>query len=497
MIKMTIPLVGLSLFLAGCGQYREYTPPDPPTGLNETDFSTIDAGRFKASQPVAGWWEKLGDNTLNKLVQDGITNNPDVQIALTNVLEARALSRETKLDRFPTIQAFFDYRRQKLTEEGITFSLADPTFNTYETGFDLSWEIDLFGRVSNRIDALKAQDQARLADYRGALVAVTAEIASAYIDLRGAQYRLKIARQNAANQEKTYNLTQTLLQGGSATSLDVARAKTQLDLTQASIPPLESETKAAIFRLSVLTGKVPNALEDMLSEKQPLPTLPESVGVGTPEELLRRRPDIRAAERGLAASVSEYNIAVADLFPSVTILGSIGFSATSLSNYQVDEAVTYSVGPSIRWAAFDLGRVYARIDQEDAASFRALKNYENTVLEALEEVQNALTVFTNEEKRMRKLRDAAQSSAQAANLARRRFEAGIDNFIDVLDAERTQLEAQDALAVSETQTARNIVEIYRALGGGWDHIAAPDALPNANSGQWKGLNVSSPLAQKD
>ena len=472
--------------LAGCGEYREYTPPSDPAGIAGEDFTSKDADRYKATDPVKQWWTRFNDPVLSTLIEDGITHNLDVQIALARVLESRAVASASELDRFPTVEAFFDYRRQQLTEEGTTLPSADRRFNSYDAGFDLSWEIDIFGRVANRIERDQALTGARLSDLRGVYVAVTSEIARAYIDLRGAQMRLDIARRNAGNQRKTYDLTRTLLNGGSATSLDVARARTQLKLTQATIPPLEAAEKAAIYRLGVLTGKVPKTLETLLSDQQPLPNLPESIGVGSPEDLLRRRPDIKAAERRLAASVSQYNIAVADLFPDVNILGVINFGSTSLSDFGQGSAVEYSVGPTLRWAAFDLGTVRARINQEDAASFRVLKEYELTVLQALEEVHNALTAFGTEDRRLRDLREAAASSAEAARIARRRFEAGLDNFIDVLDAERTLLEAQDARAVSTIETARNLIDIYRALGGGWQMITqAPDG-----QGGWKGLKLS-------
>ena len=217
----------------------------------------------------------------------------------------------------------------------------------------------------------------------------------------------------------------------------------------------------------MLTGRLPDALRAELAEIRNIPSIPPAIAVGDASSLLKRRPDIRRTERELAASIAEYNVAVTNLFPVVSITGNLGFLATDFSSLGSSSAFTAGVGPAISWAAFDLGRVRAQIDQSDARTQAALARYEKTVLEAFEEVQNALVNFNREEQRRVKLRRAARSSVESAVLARQRFDAGVDGFLDVLDAERTQLEAENSLAISETTAALDLIAIYKALGGGW------------------------------
>jgi len=466
-MKSIIAIFLCAVTLSGCSVFREYTPPENPVGAEQADLAASDAARYKAVQePVASWWQQFDDPQLVTLVEAALDTNLDVRIALANLGEARAMAREAGFDRFPTVTGNAAYFRLLNSRETSSGNAVEREDNSYAAGFDALWELDLFGRVSQRITAQKALADVALADVRQTYVTVTAEVARIYIELRGAQYRLDIAERNAGNQSGTYDLTQKLFDGGRATALDVSRAITQRDLARSRIPPLQAEVAAAIRRLSVLTGQVPDALHEVLAGKKILPSLPVTVAVGHAEDLLRRRPDIHMAERQLAASVARYNVAATDLFPTVSILGSIGFSATDLGSFGAS-ALTGSLGPSIHWRAFDLGRVRAQMAQADARSMAALAGYEKTVLEALEETQTALNNFSREEERRATLQQAARSARHAAQLAKQRYEQGMDAFLDVLDAERTQLQTEDALAASETSAALDLIAIYKALGGGW------------------------------
>lgn len=467
-MKLIPLLLTSTILLTGCQTFRDYARPDNPVGTAQVDL-TRDGAKFQQTEPVLAWWQEFNDPQLASLVEQSMQTNLDVRIALANLFEARAISRETGFDRFPTVTSQASFARERLSEEGIQGAPADNTVNNYQAGFDAFWELDLFGRVSERIAAQEALEDATLADLQQIYVSVAAEVAATYIELRGAQYRLDIAKRNAANQQETLDLTNRLERGGRATALDVARAQTQLDLTKSTIPPLDAEVTANINRLSVLTGQVPDALRGQLSGVKPLPSLPISIGVGNAEDLLKRRPDIRAAERELAASVAQYNVASTELFPTVNIVGSLGFLATSLGSFGAT-ALAGTLGPTLNWRAFDLGRVRAEIDQADARAEAALVRYEKTVLEALEETQTALSDFSREEQRRATLQNAARSSKQAANLAQQRFDQGISDFLDVLDAERTQLQAEDTLAQSEIAAALDLITIYKALGGGWQVV---------------------------
>jgi len=285
--------------------------------------------------------------------------------------------------------------------------------------------------------------------------------------LRGLQNQLAVAQKNADNQAQTLELTQVKLENGRGTELDTSRALAQLESTKATIPRLESAIAQAIHRLSVLTGQMPDALTTSLVQSAPLPKAPNAIQIGNPEQLLRRRPDIRVAERSLAAATARIGVATADLFPRVTFVGSLSLEASTLSGIVAPGSESYSVGPKISWAAFDLGRVYARIKAADARAEASLAQYEQTVLNALEETENALVNYRQERARRSSLLMAAQASEKASELAHLRYQEGIADFLTVLDSELLLLQDQSQLAQSETATATALTAVYKALGGGW------------------------------
>ncbi len=460
------------LSLSGCASPRDYKTPSTPEGFESIELQKEYHGEaFQTQSPVISWWRELNDDQLNELIGKAAHHNKDIEISIANLKEARAFRKEAQFDYIPTVRSSGASTYTSASEE-VSGPLNDRTSELYNAQLDASWELDLFGRVSAGVDAAKAREKAALADMHDMNVIISAEVASTYIQLRGLQYRLDIAQRNAGNQNETYDLSVRLANGGRNSQLDVVRAQTQLELTRSTIPSLEASIKANINRLSVLTGQIPDALHESLSEKQTLPTIPVAVNVGEVKDLLRRRPDIQRAEHNLEASIADYNISVADQFPSVSLIGNIGFSATNLSDFG-SSAFTSNIGPQISWAAFDFGRVKARIRQNDARAQAALSSYEKAVLEALEDLQTSMTNFVKEEERRARLQKAARLSKEAATLARKRYEAGVDAFIDVLSAEATLLEAEDTLAQSEISAALQLIAIYKALGGGWN-IPVPD-----------------------
>jgi multidrug efflux system outer membrane protein len=472
-MKTALLVSMMSLTMAGCASFQDYLPPEPSEAVSQTTLTDADYQFASEQTPVSAWWKEFDDVQLTQLVEQALKTNLDVRVAYANLLQARAISTALNSDRTPTLNANGGYNRNLFSEEYPSSSVR--ANDQYSAGFDSTWELDLFGRVSNRIQAQLEQEQAIGADLQQIYVTVAAEVARNYFELRGAQYRLDIAERNAKNQGETYELTENMLSAGSASALDVSRAKTQLSLTRSLIPPLKAQVTAAINRLSVLTGQVPNTLQTELAESKALPSLPVTVAVGNAQDLLKRRPDIRSAERLLASSVSSYNIAVSDLFPSVNLVGSIGFLSTNLSTFGTS-ALAGSIGPSLSWQLFDRNRLYAQIDQADASSITAMAQYEKTVLSALEETQTALSDFSHEEQRRAELQEAAASAQQSVKMAKDRFDFGYDNFLDVLDAERTLLEAEDSLANSEIEAGLDLISIYKALGGGWE-VAPEPTLP--------------------
>ena len=455
------------LSLSACVSSRDYLEAPVVRGAVDTKLESLGNQRFKNAEVISKWWENLQDEQLDKLIDMSLETNRDIEIARFNLDEARSIARETGFDKYPTVTADGSYKRSRSSGE-IGAGDSQVT-NNFHVGFDTSWELDLFGRVSNSVKASKARKDITEADLRNVFVTISSEVARTYIELRGAQHRLNIANRNTKNQTDTYALTQKLVEGGRGTNLDVARAKTQLELTRSTIPSFEAEVTSAINRLSVLTGSVPDTLRTDLVEMMQLPSIPEVVNVGSVSDLLRRRPDITSAEHALAATVADYNVAVSDQFPVVNIVGVLGFAATTFSSFGAT-AISASVGPSVNWSAFDMGRVHARIDQNDARAQAAVASYEKTVLYALEELQTSVSNFSKEEERRGYLQLAARSGKEAATLARKRYEAGVDTFIEVLDAEATLLQAEDTLAQSEISTALDLIAIYKALGGGWETI---------------------------
>jgi multidrug efflux system outer membrane protein len=442
--------------------YQRPVTPVPP------QFANLGQPGFNGADVEAKFWTLFNDPKLDKLVNDALAANKDLQRARANLRASRAARRLAGFDLFPTVTAAGSYTHARESRNQLpAFISEDRTLDSVDVGFDAFWELDFFGRVRRGIQAARAEEQASVASLRDAHVTVTAEVARNYFVLRGLQEQLAVAVRNADNQTQTLRVTQARLEAGRGTELDSARAEAQLKTTLASIPLLESSTATTIYRLSVLTGRLPDALTTELQTAEPLGALPSLNAVGDPATLLRRRPDIRVAERSLAASTARIGVAIGDLFPKVTFTGSIGYNAATFRGIGKTGSDTYSVGPGISWAAFDLGRVGARIKIAHAQADADLATYEASVLGALEETEGALVTYGRGQSRRELLTQAATASERAADLARQRFQGGLTDFVNVLEAERDALSVQDSLAQSRTQTATSLVAVYKALGGGW------------------------------
>ncbi|MDB6024896.1 MAG: efflux transporter outer rane subunit [Verrucomicrobiales bacterium] len=456
----------LLAFLSGCAVGPNYKPPQTSVAASFANSPTNVASADETT--LATWWKGFNDAKLDGLVDRAFTQNHDLRIAMANLKEARALRRLTTFELAPTVQANASYAKSLHSKAaalpGTPRDAREGEF--YDASFDASWELDLFGRVRRSVQSANAELAVAEATRLDVLVSVTAEVARNYFELRGLQNQLAVAHKNAGVQTETLKITQARLEGGRGTDFDVSRSRSLLNLTLSTIPPLEASIQKNIHRIAVLTGQQPTALVADLSTPAPLPTAMPTLAVSNPESLLRRRPDIRAAERSLAAATARIGVITADLFPRVTFVGSVGVEANTFAGLGKSGADTWNFGPHITWAAFDLGRVRARIKAADARAEGSLASYERTVLTALEETEDALVDFEHEQTRQRFLRTSAEASQKAADLAHQRYEGGIADFLSVLDAERTLLEAQDRFAASQTQTATALVSVYKALGGG-------------------------------
>lgn len=468
------PLFGvlLALCLAGCAVGPDYQKPTTNPGPS---FANAAQPEFKTKGIEGAWWQQFHDAKLTRLVELAAHNNRDLKAAEANLRQARALFLEAGLELLPHVTSHANYTDQHRSFDSLNRRNFVPReLKLYNVGFDAVWEVDIFGRLRRTAQAREAGIEAAEAERRDLLISVVAEVARNYFLLRGHQYQLAVAQKNADNQRHTLKLTQERQAAGIGTELDTARARAQLDTTLATIPPIDSLIHQDMHRIGVLTGQLPAALVSELAQVQDLPRIPELIGIGQPGDLLRRRPDIRSVERDLAAATANIGVVTADLFPRVTFNGTFALEAQSLTGLgAVGSSGSYNFGPRISWAALNLGQVYARIRAADASAESALARYEQTVLNALEETENALVNYNRVRARQALLGSAAAASEEAYRLAHLRFDEGVENFLTVLDTERRLLEDQRQLAESQTVTATSLVALYKALGGGWEVFSAP------------------------
>ncbi len=463
---LLLMVAGSALFLGGCAAGPNYNQPRPKV---ESSFQNMTHTNLFPSDTCADWWRGFQDPTLDRLVGTALSANLDLRVATARVREARALHNSSRADFFPTVRANGGYTKSVRSQDSApSLDREQRESELYDAGFDAVWELDVFGRVRRSNQATAAELESMEASRRDVLVSMIAEVVRNYCELRGGQRLLAVTRGNATNQAETLEIIQAKLKAGRATDLDVARARAQLSSTLALVPPIEASVQRAIYRLGVLTGQQPAVLEADLVQSAPMPVLPETVSIGNPETLLRRRSDVVAAERALAAATARIGVQTADLFPRVTFNGRVAFEASEFSGLGGGGSDTYSFGPRITWSALDFGHVNARIKASRARAEGVLANYEKAVLTALEETENALVEYGKARARRDHLVAAAEAAEQAVQLATQRYRGGITDFLTVLDAQRTQLLIQDQLAQSETRTATSLVAVYKALGAGWE-----------------------------
>jgi outer membrane protein, multidrug efflux system len=457
--------LGLAAILAGCAVGPDYHQPETPV---DGHFANAHEPGFEEASTVERYWTGFADPLLNGLIDDALAHNTDLALAAANLQAARAASRLAGFDQYPTVAATGRYTHSLVSQQQLPgVDRHDREFDTAQAGFDGLWELDLFGRVRRNVEAARADLGASEATLRDARVSIIAEVARDYFILRGLQDQLDLTLRNADNQLQSLKLTRTRLEAGRGNELDTARAEAQWQTTLASVPSLQASIATTMYRLSVLTGRQPTALADRLSPTGPQPVLPALNAIGTPEQMLRHRPDVRIAERKLAGATARVGVATADLFPKVTLVGEVGYWAPSISDFGKTEARYFSAGPSISWAAFDLGRVRARISSAKAETDAAVAVYEGAVLRALEDTEDTLINYGRAQTRREALRVAAAASVKAADLAHRRFEGGLIDFLQVLDAERTALSSELLLSQGRTDAATSLIAVYKALGAGW------------------------------
>lgn len=457
-------LLGATL-MASCVTVAS-TPPAPaltvPADWQEA-FTATEAAQTAMRQDLSRWWEQLDDAILTDLIARAQAANPDLRSARASLRQARARRSVARADHYPTVNASVTRTSNKTTGERAD----DATHNLYSAGFDASWEPDIFGATSSAVRAARADEDASEADLHDTQVSLVAEVALNYVELRAFQARLTIARDNLARQTETLELTSWRATAGLTSELDVEQARANVEQTRSGVPTLETGLAETKHRLAVLLGQPPAALHDLLDAIGPMPAVPERIAVGIPADTLRQRPDVRAAERRLAAATARVDEARAARYPSLKLSGSIGLEALTLEGLTSGETFVRSLIGSLVAPILNRGRIEGQIDIQSAAEEQALASYERTILNALEEVENALAALSGAERRQIALDDAAQAARNAAQLARDLYTAGLNSYQTVLDTERSVLTVEDSLTSTGAEAASTLIRLYKALGGGW------------------------------
>lgn len=461
------------LILSACATVGPgYVSPDPkaPAAWNTKLKDGLKAQAIDY-ETLAQWWNTLKDPVLTDLVVQSVKGNLDLKLARAKVRESRARRGLSRADQYPSLDVSGSATNRRSSANSGTGRETD----LYKAGFDAGWEIDIFGGVRRSVEAADADLAASEESLRDVLVSLTAETVRNYVEARMYQTRLAVAEANLKAQEKTYELIVSRFEAGLSDELAVQQARYNLEDTRSWIPPLRTGLEGAKNRLAVLTGRSPGALHALLDPRAPIPVTPPTVAVGVPAETVRQRPDIRKSERELAAQTARIGIATADLYPKFRLAGSIGLESLESANFFESASRFWGIGPSVSWKIFHAGAIRKNIEVQSALQEQYVIAYEAAVLGALEEVENALTAYAEEQLRRERLLSAVGAARRAEELSQDQYQAGLVDFSNVLDAQRSLLSLEDQLAQSDGSITNNLVSLYKALGGGWQ--------PMGNQGQ--------------
>jgi multidrug efflux system outer membrane protein len=478
------PVASLLLFCAaGCMVGPDYRRPDvvTPPSFGELAPTAPPAGRSDAVAdgiPTA-WWTTFDDELLTSLVTRVVQENLTLQQAEARVREARASRRITASALWPQVEATGSYTRERTSTNGLSLGGAGRLFNLFQAGFDANWEVDVFGGNRRAVEAADASVEAAEDDRNAFLVSLMGELGFDYVTYRSLQQRIALANQNLAAQQGTLDLTRRLFNAGLAPELDVQRAAAQVATTDSTIPILVQQAAQAMHALSVLIGEPPMTLEGELAAVGPIPRPPPQVAVGLPSELLLRRPDVARSERHLAAQTAEIGVATRDLFPRFFISGVASLQSVRASDFFDWQSRLLSIAPSVSWQIFSGGAIRGNIALQTATQQELLAAYKGAVLQAFQDVEDALVAFSNEQAARTELQEAVRANERAVDLARTAYAQGLTDFLTVLVAEQNVFSSQDTLAQTERDVALQLVALYKAVGGGWEAAAtAPEASAN-------------------
>lgn len=460
-------LIAIMMILGGCAAVGpNYTTPEQEMPDTWTDSWTADQNNVIHQNQVFqhDWWSLFNDPLLNHYIEDATQNNLNVLTAFLRMEEAKARLGVLLGDRFPEVTADGDILRQRSSDNSISGGYEE---KFYSPSLGARWEIDLFGRIRRSIEAATADYQVSEEEFHGVMVSLYGEVSRTYFTIRTAQARLTSAEANIGSQVELLELTRSRFTHGLATDLDIAQAERLLARAEAEVPPLKVELSESINRLSVLLGRMPGDLHHELLVVKPIPLPPPNASVGLPADLLRRRPDIRKAERVLAAQTARIGIATADLYPSFSLTGMFGFESIDAADLLDAGSRVFSFGPSLRWQIFSGGSIRNTIKAQDAVTQQALLAYEQSVLTGVLEVENSLKAYVEDRVRLRALERSVDAAQRSVRLSTRLYKEGLVDFQPVLDAQRDQFNFENQLAVARGNSSINFVRLYTALGGGW------------------------------
>ncbi|HAL45117.1 MAG: hypothetical protein A2Y12_03400 [Planctomycetes bacterium GWF2_42_9] len=461
LILLFIPL----LFFIGCTVGPNYQTPDinSPAKWNITPKSSITQRKINTE-----WWRTFDDPQLDSYIQRAIGTNLDVRLAMERLQQARAIRSGAVWDFAPVVNIFARITRQQIGHRSQLFPIQRTRYNFYDTGFDASWEIDIFGGSRRALQAANAGVAAAQEDVRDVLLSVISEIARNYVEFRGNQQRLKALQDNILVQSDTLELTKSLFNAGINSQLDVEQAAAQLAFSKAQLPTTATAARQNAYQLAVLLGLHPAQLLDELENNKTIPPTPPEIPVGLPSELLRRRPDIRRAERQLAQATANIGVAVAEIFPKFSLTGTAGYESLKKDTWFKNDSGYWSIGPQVSWRLLDFGHVFADIKIANSLQRQALVAYQQTILLAFQDVENSLIAYTNERIRYDSLAQAVAANRSSVSLAKDLYSKGIGDFLSVLVAEQNLFIAEDEFAASRVVLTDNLVALYKALGGGWE-----------------------------
>lgn len=418
----------------------------------------------------ANWWAVFNDSILNQLIESAVNHNHDIRKASTNIERARALRQASSSGWWPRFDFELEGERQGFSKRTLGTNISVPDRTTYTDNLDASWELDFFGHVRRAVEATDANMKESIEAKRQIMLTVVAEVTRNYFEIRGLQKGIEVKKRNVKLLKEVEDLVKVQFDLGDVSEFDYTRAKGERQATEANLPNLEAEMRSGTYRLSVLTGQVPEYHLSALSEKKSLPSVPDIVPVGLRSEILKRRPDIRQAEYKMIAANAEVGVATAALYPQFSLTGAVGTSARLFSDLFQNDSFTYSWGGILNWPIFQGGALRANIKVQEAELESAIINYEQVIMTAFEDVEASLMRYVKEWQTYHKLHDAEKTQKEVFNIAKLRYQAGEENFLVILDAEREMIDIQDQLIASETRIFTNLTTLYKALGGGWEVI---------------------------